>query len=288
MALKQIIHIGRVHLRQLLLTPTLYAFLCLLFVFFWHLNADARKLQAVTGLSLNAWGYTAGVFSDPLTVLVFALGAIALLSDLPLIRPNTVLESSRCSCAVWAGGRVLYVFGATLFYTLAMVMLCTLTSGGSLAVDAGWGKLLNTLANGYTFSEYSVPAKMSLCFTTEYDPIHALALSALMGWGAGFCAGMIMLAVSVWANRTLALFSGSVLAVLDYVTYEKLPYWVYRISPFSFMRLGIITQRDMPWYPTAAEAGVTLGGLILLLVPVVLLAAGRQRAGGNAWQREPI
>lgn len=268
----------RVQLKELLLTPTLYAFLCLLFVYFYHLNADARRLQAITGQSLNAWGYTAGVCSNYLYSFVFGLGCIALFSDLPLIRENALFESSRCSRNVWIGGRILYVLCVSAMYTLIMLVLCMLTSRGSLGFTAKWGKLLNTLANGYQFDDVNLPAVMRLSYMNAFTPVQAVCVVAAMCFGAASVIGLTILCLSLCVGRVPALLGGSLIAVLDFVIYEKLPYSFYRVSPLSFMRLEIVVNPDMPYYPTLPQAALTVTGMVLVGMALSVAVSHRSKA----------
>ncbi len=278
MAIKRVLHLCRVQLKELMLTPTLYAFLCLLFVYFYHLNADARRLQLITGQTLNAWGYTAGVCSNYLFSFVFGLGCIALFSDLPLIRENALFESVRCSRNAWIGGRILYVLCVSAMYTLVMLTLCMLTSRGSLAVTPRWGKLLNTLANGYAFDDVNLPVVMRLSYMNAFAPAQAMGVVAAMCFGAASFIGLTILCLSLLVGRVPSLLCGSLIAVLDFVIYEKLPYRFYRISPLSFMRLEIVVNPDMPYYPTLPQAAVTITAMVLAAMLLTVAAAHRSKA----------
>ncbi|HPJ03228.1 MAG TPA: hypothetical protein PKU80_10350 [Candidatus Limiplasma sp.] len=261
MAVKRGMHLCGVQLKQLLLTPTTYVFLGLLFVYFYKLNEAARLLHVVTGLRLNAIGYTVGAFSSNGAALVFGLGAVAVFSGLPLVRENAVFEAVRCGRGTWVSGRILFVVFVSFAYTLIMALLCVLTSGGEVSFAPGWGKLINTLVNGYVFEGIQIDAEFRLSYTTMYTPSAALAITLAMCWGAATLIGLTILWLSLLASRIPALLAGTVIALFDFIISEKLPYWAYHYSPVSFTRMSIVSNPDIPHYPTLEYA-----------VPVLLAA----------------
>ena len=189
------------------------------------------------------------MFSTPLYTIVFGLGIVLIFSDLPLFRGNALFESTRCSRSVWVSGRVLYIVGIAVFYTFVMAVLCILTSHGAINDTEKWGKLLNTMAN----------------ITGRYTPIQAFGLSFLMSALCATFLGLLMLLLSMSFGRTAALMGGSILSVLDFVIYWKLPYEAYHISPLSLTRLNIICVPDMPYYPTLQYAMTALIGSSILV-----------------------
>lgn len=270
-------HVCRVQIKELFRTPIFYAYLCLFFVYYYHLSESTVRLQQESGLWVNAWGYAAGVFSNYQSTLLFGLGAVMLFSDLPLIREHALLESVRCSRGVWTGGRILYVLAVSGIYTCFMLLTCALTSRGRLDDPTAWGKLLSTIANGYSFDSYHVPVELSLPVTTAFTPLQAFGLTALMSVLASAGIGLLMLCLSLGFGRTAALSGASVMAVFDFLICEKLPFWCYRLSPLSFTRLSIIHCPDMPYYPTFAQGLATLLAVIALFSVLALLLARRHK-----------
>lgn len=272
MAVRHMIYLCRVHFKELLRTPIFYAYLCLAFVYYHYLNAPMVRLQQELGVQVNAWGYTAGVFSHYLPTMVFGLGAVMLFSDLPLLRDNALFESTRCSRSAWVGGRVLYVACVSVLYTFFMVLMCLVTCRGSLSDPTSWGKIMNTFANGYTIGSYAIPVELSLTVTGALSPLEGVGLVFLMGSMSAMLIGLCILALSLCLNRIAALIVVSFVAIFDFLITLKLPFWFYRLSPLSFMRLSIISNANMPYYPTVSEAAVTLllGNAMLALLAFLL------------------
>lgn len=270
MAITRMIHLCRMQIKELFRTPIFYVYVGLFFVYYHYLNQSTVRLQQESGMWVNAWGYTAGVFSNYLSTLAFGLGAVMLFSDLPLIREYALFESVRCSRNEWVGGRIMYVICVSVLYTFIMMFLCVLTCRGRLTETESWGKLLNTIANGYHFPDYSVPVDLSTGVTGRYTPLQAFGLTAGMGILASSVVGLVMLCLSLGFGRVVALSGASCLAVFDFVIYQKMPFWCYRLSPLSFTRLSIICNYDMPYYPNEKEALITLllinAGCIVLTI----------------------
>ena len=173
--------------------------------------------QKEAGLRINAWGYTAAVFSTPLSTIVFGMGIIMIFSDLPLFRGNALFESTRCSRNVWVSGRLLYVIGVSVFYTFVMFLLCLFTSRGELNDTEKWGKILNTIANGYHFEEIDDLLELSITLTGKYTPIQAFGLSFLMCVLCAICLGFCVLLLSMSFGRTIDLLVGCIFSVLDFL-----------------------------------------------------------------------
>lgn len=277
MAIKRAAHLAWVQLRELFCSPLFYAYLCLFFVYYHHLNQETVRMQRETGLWVNAWGYAAGVFSNGGATLVFGLGAVILFSDLPLIREDALLESVRCSRGVWAGGRVLYVFAVSVIYAGFMLLTCALTSRGRMTDPSAWGKALNTIANGYRIDPYSLPVELPLAVVNAFTPMAAFGVTMLMSVLASACVGMLMLCLSLGFGRVAALGGASVMALFDFLVSEKLSYYCYRLSPLSFTRLSIIASPEASYYPTIQWALTTLLTADALLSALALALAHRNR-----------
>lgn len=286
MAIRHMFYLSRVHLKELFRTPIFYAYLCLFFVYYYKLSTQTVLLQQEVGIQVNAWGYAVGVFSNYQSTLVFGLGGVMLFSDLPLIRNNALFETTRCSRDVWAGGRILYVVFVSVFYTLFMLLMCLLTCRGSLVELNGWGKLLNTIANGYTFGSYTMPIELSLSVTGMFSPFQAFCITAIMCILSSMVLGLTILSLSLCLGRMAALFCASLLAVFDFLIYLKLPFWWYHLSPLSFTRLSVISNPDMPYYPTMKEAVYALIAVNIALTFVSILLSHLHQRFSNQILRE--
>lgn len=278
MAIRKMWHLCMVQLKELFFNPTTYAFMGLLFVYFFHFNSPTVRFLNEANVSLNAWGYTACTFSKPASTLVFGLGCMALFADLPLIRENALFESTRCSRNVWVGGRIIYVLIVSFFYSFLMLTFCLLTSGGSLSTSASWGKVLNTLANGYVIGGVELPVFINLNIINNYVPLHAWLLTLGMCIGASSFLGMFMLCMSLTFDRIPALLCTGAFAILDFVISEKLPYWMYRMSPLSYTRLEIIASPDMSYYPSLPEAVLTLTVALTAVTFISTFVSHRSKA----------
>lgn len=226
MAVKRAIYLCNVHLRELIHTPILYAYLCLFFVYYHHLNAQIVLLQQETGIRVNAFGYTVGVFSNYQSTIVFGLGAVMIFSDLPLIRNNALFESTRCTRNVWVGGRILYIICVSIIYTLVMTSLCLLTCHGKFEDPFAWGKLLNTFASGFSLGNYSIPIELSFAVTGAFNPLQAFGIVIVMCIMCSIFIGLFVLVLSLCFGKMIALLSASVLAVMDFLIVLKLPFLV--------------------------------------------------------------
>lgn len=277
MELNRICHLCRIQLRERFANGTIFMVMVSLFIYFYYLSTGTRRLIEETGQTLSAFGYTAGVFCSSGVVLVFGVGVVALFADLPLIRQNSLLEISRTSYFTWVAGRVLYIISLSFLYTFYMFFLCIITSGGDIGFSVDWGKLLNTLAAGFTFSEYKIPAQMSLLYMEYMTPIQAMMFSFFLGWGAACAIGMLMLVFALRINRAFSLITGGVIALLDIVIQEGLPYLLYRVSPFSFMRLTIVMDENMTYYPTFRDACGVLAIIISTCMLISLCASHNGR-----------
>ena len=266
----------RLQMRTLFRSVTFYVYLCLLFVFYHYLNAPMVRMQQEAGLTVNAIGYTVSVFSHFESVVVFGIGAVLLFSDLPLIRSNALLEANRCSRNVWIGGRILYIVCVSVLYTIFMIAMCMFTCEGNMQNGDAWGKILNTLANGIPVAG-TQSSELTLPVIQAFTPWQALGLTAVMCVQASMLIGLSIFCLSLLAGRTISLTFASLLSCFDFLIYEKLPFWYYRLSPLSFTRITIIVQPNTPDYPTIMDAFTTLicANAAIILCTVMIARCNR-------------
>lgn len=255
----------------LICEPTTYLYISLLLLYFYYSSDSMRLFQRENNIRVNAVGYAAGVFSKQGFPLVAGLGAVALFSDLPLFRGNIMYESVRCRREEWLASRIVYVGGLSILYTLMLVCICIGMSGGNY--QESWGKVLNSLAQGYGFNGMTLNATMSFSYMSVYTPLQALLLVSGICSMAGFTVGMIMLCISIAVGRIPAIMMGGVLSLIDVMVENGLPYWAYRFSPFSFIRLSIMMSDGQGYFPSIRQAVFSMivvivitGGLSMLLI----------------------
>lgn len=266
----------RLQMRTLFRSVTFYVYLCLLFVFYHYMNAPIVRMQQETGLAVTAIGYTVSVFSHFESVIVFGIGAVLLFSDLPLIRSNSLLEANRCSRNVWVGGRILYIAWLSVLYTIFMIAVCMFTCRGTIQNGDTWGKILNTLANGFPV-DGTQSSELTPAVVQGFTPWQALGITSVMCVQASMLIGLSIFFLSLLAGRTISLAFASLLSCFDFLIYEKLPFWYYRLSPLSFTRITIIVRPNTPDYPTMADAFVTLICVNAAIIIGIILIAHCQR-----------
>lgn len=262
---------------ELLRTPTFYLYLGLMFVFCHYLNCPVVLLQQELDIPVNAWGYAVSVFFNGMFTLIFAIGAMMMFSDLPLLRANALFEATRCSRNVWVGGRLLYILAVSVVYTLAMVAFCLLTPRAQLTDWTRWGKVLNTVAHGLSVGDFGLPCTLSLPVVQDFAPWQALGVTALMSVQAAAFVSLVIFCISLLAGKTAALSVASLLSVFDYLINEKLPFWCYRLSPLSFTRISVLYHPHSSAYPTIAEAAVSLLCVIAALILAIFLLVHRHK-----------
>lgn len=261
------------HLICLVSEPTTYLYLGLLILYFYYSSEPVRQVQRDNNMQINALGYTVGVFSKQGFPIVVGLGAVAFFSDLPLFRSNIMYESIRCKREEWIASRVIYILEFSILYTVALIGICIVATDGTIQTD--WGKILNALAHGYSFNGMSLNATMNFSYMSIYTPVEALLLVGGMCSLATFSIGVMMLCLSISVGRIPAIIAGGILPLIDVMVENGLPYWAYRFSPFSFIRLSIMMSDGKGYFPSIGQAVLGLSMVIIVFVGMSILLVKR-------------
>ena len=112
---------------------------------------------------------------------------------------------------------------------------------------------------------------------TEYfSPIGAFALNFTLNWGMAAFLGTIMFAVSMCANRMIAVVLGGGIVYFDLMVLNTYAYTFRYFSPLSVSRiseLDIARVSNSPdlWYPFA------LYGIGIVLMSILTILSGRKK-----------
>lgn len=254
-----------------------YVFLVAIYVAMLQWNKIPRSLQASTGLQLNVYGYAVSLFSTPGATLVLALGALTMYATLPLLRENTVSEVMRCSRTTWVLSRILYVIVLAILYPVAMLFCASFTTFGSWAISSSWGKLLNTYAHGLVIDGAAMSIEINTEITSLYQPWQAWLITWGLQSGACLTLGLLTLGLSLIAGRYMTMIVGSMLAVFDFLIAQKLPYFLYHVSPFTWTRFAMVGLGTNGFVPTVQGSLLRYGFICCGLILFVFICARNQK-----------
>lgn len=118
--------------------------------------------------------------SDDHVVLIVTLGAMLLYGDAPFIdleQPYIVLRAGR---KTWVWGQILYLAVASFLYTIFTFLMTLLLLLPKLELQFDWGKVIGTLVQTTTGSEFGISIPFDRYVYFGYSPMGATGISLLL------------------------------------------------------------------------------------------------------------
>lgn len=212
--------------------------------------------------------------SDDHVVLIVTLGAMLLFCDAPFIdldQPYIVLRAGR---KTWVLGQILYLIITSLLYTFFVFLMTLLLLLPKLEPQLEWGKVIGTLVQTTTGSEFGISVSFDRYIYFGYTPMEAVGLSLLLCFSVVLFLGVVMFYFNLRVNRMVGTIVSGLL-VLWQLVIRKTATALIRFSPVSWMKLGQIDLDGTTVYPTLSFVIVGLYAMILLFCILSVLRIRR-------------
>ncbi|MDO4337432.1 MAG: hypothetical protein Q4C91_04995 [Eubacteriales bacterium] len=214
------------------------------------------------------------------SVVLYFFSNVPFMNEWEAYRIIRMGRSYWCSINIW----MIIVHSYLLMFNLLIWTIIPLT--GILEYDQTWGKLLYTLsAVGDDRMYFGISYKI----ISEYSSHQAMAICFLLGGAVISFLGLFMFCISVWANRTTALVSATVIVGLPLIAenYINLYYnkYMWLFSPISWLRLEYIENDFVRGLPDLQYIKAAITGLIILCIVFILI---KVRSIDFKWNGEEI
>lgn len=212
--------------------------------------------------------------SDDHVVLIVSLGAMLLFCDAPFIdleQPYIILRAGRKN---WVLGQIFYLIIASLFYTVFAFLVMLLLLLPKLELQFDWGKVIGTLVQTTTGSEFGISIPFDRYIYFGYSPVEATVISVLLCFSVVLFLGVLMFYLNLRVNRMVGTIVSGLL-VLWQLVIRKTATALIRFSPVSWMKLGQIDLDGSTVYPNLSYVLIGLYAMILIFCVLSVLRIRR-------------
>jgi hypothetical protein len=175
-------------------------------------------------------------------------------------------------------GRYAWIAGQVIFILLLSAVITLVTRAVSLLIIAnvvtfnmeGWGSVVSTLAYTDSASVFKLNFSISEKVIVNLAPSFSFCIQLLFQFFSTALMGYLILFGYVTFGKIVGLLLGGILAFLDLIIDNSLPYIFYRFSPFSLCRLQNINLGNaygsiLPSFEWCIVFYLVLGSFLVLI-----------------------
>ncbi|MDE7322425.1 MAG: hypothetical protein K2N73_06770 [Lachnospiraceae bacterium] len=178
-------------------------------------------------------------------LFVYGISVIYFYSNIPFMQRNEMYVLMRQGRKQWVYTKMLRIWLSAILLSAIEWILSILPLLPCLEWTTEWGKLYNSLAMTNAGSEYNVKLFFSYELINEHNAVITISIFLITLCISTGLVGMIMFALSIYINRTIAVLMGTFFSILPVVFANLYLYqqWISFISPFSWLNLLLLYGR---------------------------------------------
>jgi len=202
---------------------------------------------------------------------LFLVGVIYYFSDVPFIQHHNMYQIIRTGRKKWALGQISVIVFQSFFLIIVNMVMTFILLFRNLEFSTAWGKLLHTvsLTNAGEITKFIFGVSNEAM--SRFEPIELMILTLIMGGLVISFMGLLMFAISLFANRVIAVATGAVMVLMIYFVENAHPLLkapLARFVPASWIRVANI---DHTIYGSSILPSMEYM-LAVLIVGIVLLS----------------
>lgn len=268
--MNKIIYCCFFNLRQWRKNPRIICVFLLLFGYLFFITEPISRFCSYTNTNCNPWLFPF-ITSDANCVFILMVLLVILLCDAPFLYDYQKYLIIRTGKKIWIVSQIIYIAFVTFLYWLFIVLFSGLLMIPHLGLSAQWGSVISTYAQmniGDIFqSFFAINYKILIAF----EPFKALLISFLFAWLVGFFMGLVILYFNMFPRKSLGVVAAFTMILVQHFAYMASGYWVYQISPISWVSMSILnfsaSHTGMPSAKYALTALLILiAGLTILII----------------------
>lgn len=211
-------------------------------------------------------------------LLLFMVGIVYSFSDVPFMQNKNMYQVIRTGRMRWAAGQISVIFAQAFLLMAVNALFPMLLLAGSCEYTLEWGKLYHTLALTGGSEAYRLLFAFSYEAMQRFSPLELLGLTVLIGTLVIAFVGLLMFAVSLYINRSVAVMLAFLMVVMIYLVeniHPLLRRGTAMFVPVNWMRvtqIGIkmhdsFMQPSVVYMLAALAVGITVcAGLICIKI----------------------
>lgn len=272
-SLRKALHIAGNNFRKWAANPRMYVILLLLLGYINMMLAPIRQFCRQSGHRAAPWVFPF-LMAEPYSLLMVLLGLILLFCDAPFMDHQQPYMITRAGRKVWAAGQLLYIILASAVYFLTACLLTLLALLPCLSFESGWGKVLNTFAQGGA-ARYGVPLPFDPTIVRNFTPAGAMLTQLFLCWLLGAVLGMAMFLLNLTVSHSAGAIAAGAVAVFP-IFVRKSDWGLHYFSPASWASLSVVDFIGATRFPDFSYVLAGFALLLIVLAALCLLAIARR------------
>lgn len=235
------------------------------------------RLMADTGERITPW-MAPHFFDNVYFVTFYGFIVCYMYSDVPFMNRKELYKILREGRLSWCIEKIVSIIMQAFTLAVLTILASIFVFVPMIKFDWEWGKIIYTMVFSGNIYEYALFGELSQVILIKYTPVQAMLLCFFMVWLVSSLIGLLMFAVSLYANRILAVSSAAILTGLNlsnakFIVAEWLPY----VIPFYWCRISIYEEQVFleRYFPSVKFYMVLSSIIILVLMTVILLRSKR-------------
>ena len=212
----------------------------------WNLSG-VLEYSSEIGIRCTPWIYP-HFFSMPTMWLVYGFLTISLFSDAPFHSSFSNFMQIRMGKRTWLFGQCLFIFEASLCYSITYFLLSIIIILPRIIVINKWGKLIETFAYNREAAEHLTGIYFMASILEKYSPLEATLLMILIVWLVSCFLGMLILACRILFGGNAGNGAAGFLVFLSYfcVYIGSMVFGntIYKFSPVSWINIAAFQWKN--------------------------------------------
>lgn len=231
--------------------PRVICVFLLIFGYVFCMIEPISKFSDHVGVHCTPWVFPF-LTCDANSVLIVLILFVILLCDAPFLYQYQKYTIVRVGKTIWIRAQILYIAITALFFWLFVAAASVLSLLPNVVFSNEWGKVLGTLAQSPPGGAFRLSFSISYKIILEFSPVQAFLVAIFLAWFVSFLIGLIILYFNMSRQKSLGVVIAFALILMQHFAYMASGYWVYRVSPVSWMSMNLINftlrQTEMPGF----------------------------------------
>lgn len=271
MSIKNIFFCSLTNFKKWIVDIKIYVLFVFILVFsIWNV-AEVYAYSKLTGIGVSPWFFP-HLLNVPVTVPIYAFFAMLLFSNAPFIDRHMPFILVRTGRITWVLGQLLYIFLASLLYTMINYLITVMAFIPRIDFTSDWGKIIRTLAtNPNIAAEKGIEKTVNIQngIVTTFSAIEATLLSLGLFFLVTFFIGVVIFSLNLMIGKMSGLIAIGILAFISYfsifVGRITIGLKVFYLSPLSWTSLQYVDWYGSGEAPSFLYVVVFLVGTSLIL-----------------------
>ena len=226
-------------------------------------------------------------FDNKYFVTFYGFIVCYLFSDVPFMNRSELYFVMRKGRRIWCMEKIFAIIMQAFSFSALTILASVLVFVPMLHFEAGWGKIIHTLAYSGNLLEYNIIGNPSPVILSKYTPLQAMLVCFILVGLVSSMIGLLMFVISLYGSRIAAVSVSVILTGMNlsegmFITSSWLPY----VTPFNWCRMGLHDEPvflDTQYYPSV-QFCLCLCGIVMVIIILSIILKSRHME--FVWNKE--